>query len=186
MGGTETTARSLAVILFLLLDTPHVLDRVRKELAQHMPRPDSRISLAELEAIPYFSAMITEGVRLSHVVSSCIPRYAPEEELKYKDWTIPPGTSVMQSYYLLHTDPTIFPEPYTFEPQRVCLGINLANAELYLAVAYICARFDMELFETERERDVDVVMDSVIRQPSLESKWIRVKITRDRLQDEQA
>lgn len=54
MGGTETTARSLAVILFLLLDTPHVLDRVRKELAQHMPRPDSRISLAELEAIPYF------------------------------------------------------------------------------------------------------------------------------------
>lgn len=68
----------------------------------------------------------------------------------------------------------------------MCLGINLANAELYLAVAYICARFDMELFETERERDVDVVMDSVIRQPSLESKWIRVKITRDRLQDEQA
>ncbi|KAJ5300267.1 hypothetical protein N7508_007510 [Penicillium antarcticum] len=192
MAGTETTARSLAVILFLLLDTPHVLDRVRKELAQHMPRPDSRISLAELEAIPYFSAMITEGVRLSHVVSSRMPRYAPEEELKYKDWTIPAGTSVMQSHYLLHTDPTIFPEPYTFEPQRwidnpslranyflgfgrgtrVCLGINLANAELYLTVAYICARFDMELFETERGRDVDVVMDSVIGQPSLESKGI--------------
>ncbi|KAJ5822443.1 hypothetical protein N7447_004783 [Penicillium robsamsonii] len=206
MAGTETTARSLAVILFLLLDTPHVLDRVRKELAQHMPRPDSRISLAELEAIPYFSAMITEGVRLSHVVSSRMPRYAPEEELKYKDWTIPAGTSVMQSHYLLHTDPTIFPEPYTFEPQRwidnpslranyflgfgrgtrVCLGINLANAELYLTVAYICARFDMELFETERGRDVDVVMDSVIGQPSLESKGIRVKITRDRLKDEQA
>lgn len=203
MAGTETTARSLAVILFLLLDTPHVLDRVRKELAEHMPRPDSRISLAELEAITYFSAMITEGVRLSHVVSSRMPRYAPEEELKYKDWTIPPGTSVMQSHYLLHTDPTIFPDPYTFEPQRwiddpslkanyflgfgrgtrVCLGINLANAELYLTVAYICARFDMDLFETERERDVDVVMDSVIGQPSLESKGIRVKITKDRLKD---
>jgi cytochrome P450 len=112
----------------------------------------------------------------------------------------------MQSHYLLHTDPTIFPEPYTFEPQRwidnpslranyflgfgrgtrVCLGINLANAELYLTVAYICARFDMELFETERGRDVDVVMDSVIGQPSLESKGIRVKITRDSLKDEQA
>jgi hypothetical protein len=68
----------------------------------------------------------------------------------------------------------------------VCLGINLTNAELYLTVAYICARFDMELFETKRGRDVDVVMDSVIGQPSLESKGIRVKITRDRLKDEQA
>ncbi|KAJ5791538.1 uncharacterized protein N7518_008549 [Penicillium psychrosexuale] len=178
MAGTETTARSLAVILFLLLDTPYVLDRVRKELAQHMPRPDSRISLTELEAIPYFSTMITEGVRLSHVVSSRIPRYAPEEELKYKDWTIPPGIddpSLRANYFL------------GFGPgTRVCLCINLANAELYLTVAYICARFDMELFETKRERDMDVVMDSVIRQPSLESKGIRVKITRDRLQDEQA
>jgi cytochrome P450 len=54
MAGTETTARSLAVIMFYLLDTPHVLERLRKELAPHMPRPDSRVSLAELEGIPYF------------------------------------------------------------------------------------------------------------------------------------
>lgn len=115
-------------------------------------------------------------------------------------------TNVMQSHYLLHTDPKIFPDPYTFEPQRwidepslkaryflgfgrgsrVCLGINLANAELYLTIAYICSRFDMELFETERIRDVDVVMDSVIGQPSLESKGIRVKVINDKLKEEQA
>ncbi|KAJ4296097.1 hypothetical protein N0V88_004799 [Collariella sp. IMI 366227] len=200
IAGTETTARTLAVLMFHLIDNPPVLKRLRMELAPHMPQPDSVVPLAELEAIPYFSAVITEGIRLSHVVSSRMPRYAPEEELRYGSWVIPAGTPVMQSHYLHHTNPKIFPEPHLFNPQRwldhpelkpryfmgfgkgtrICLGINLVYAELYLTIARIMTRFDMELSETERTRDVDVVRDCIIGLPSQESQGIRARITRDR------
>ncbi|KIX00556.1 uncharacterized protein Z518_09621 [Rhinocladiella mackenziei CBS 650.93] len=201
IAGTETTARTLAVLMFHLIDSPAVLDRLRVELKPHMPEPGSTMRLAKLEAIPYFSAVITEGIRLSHVVSSRMPRYAPNEQIRYGEWVIPAGTPVMQSHYLHHTNPKIFPDPYKFNPQRwlddlelkpryfmgfgrgsrICLGINLVYAELFLAVARIMTRFDMVLFETDRSRDVDVVRDCIIGLPSPESKGIRVKITKDRL-----
>ena len=39
---------------------------------------------------------------------------------------------------------------------------NLVYAERYLSVARILARFDVMLYETVRERDVDVVRDFII------------------------
>jgi cytochrome P450 len=64
------------------------------------------------------SAVINEGLRVAHGVSSRQPRIATHEDLVYKQWTIPRGTPVMQSLYLLHTDANIFPDPFTFRPQR--------------------------------------------------------------------
>lgn len=90
------------------------------------------------------SAVITEGIRLSHVVSSRMPRYAPDEQIKYGEWVIPAGVSqctkccnitspqltdnetpIMQSHYLHHNNPKIFPKPYIFNPQRWLDNPNL-------------------------------------------------------------
>lgn len=112
----------------------------------------------------------------------------------------------MQSHYLHHTDSKIFPEPYTFNPQRwlddpklkakyfmgfgrgtrICLGINLVYAELYLGVARILTRFEMELYATVRSRDVDVTRDCIIGLPNKESQGIRARIMRDRLDEKNA
>lgn len=54
IAGTETTARTLAVIMFHLLDNPNVLRRLRAELAPHMECPGSVVPLATLEGNPYF------------------------------------------------------------------------------------------------------------------------------------
>ncbi|KAK7959437.1 benzoate 4-monooxygenase cytochrome P450 [Apiospora aurea] len=200
IAGTETTARTLAVLIFYLVYSPTVLERLRSELKLYT-EPGIDMHLADLEALPYFSAVITEGIRICHVVSSRMPRYAPDEEIKYGKWVIPAGTPVSQSHYLHHTNPRIFPEPHEFKPQRwlddsdlktkyfmgfgrgtrICLGINLVYAELFLTVARVMTRFDIELFETVKSRDVDVVRDCIIGLPSPESPGIRVKIVRDRL-----
>ena len=52
---------------------------------------------------------------------------------------------------------------------RMCLGINLAYAEIYLTLAAVFQRFDLELVETTRE-DVDIVHDFFHPSPRLDSK----------------
>ncbi|CAG8901779.1 unnamed protein product [Penicillium egyptiacum] len=201
--GTETTARNLAVMIYYLLHNKDVFDKLHAELSTVMPTADSPVALTELEALPYFSAVITEGLRLSHGASSRMPRIATEEDLVYKQWVIPRGTPVMQSLYLHHTNPQIFPEPFRFNPQRwiddpklkprylmawgrgsrSCLGINLAHAELYLTIARLITRFELELYDTVWERDVEICHDCFIGVTDLSSPGIRVKITRDALRD---
>ena len=57
IAGTETTARTLAVLIFHLIDSPAILDRLRLELKPYKPESSSTIHLAELEAIPYFVSL---------------------------------------------------------------------------------------------------------------------------------
>lgn len=57
IAGTETTARTLAVLIFHLIDSPAVLDRLRTELIPYKPESGSNMHLAELEAIPYFVSL---------------------------------------------------------------------------------------------------------------------------------
>lgn len=71
IAGTETTARTLSVVLFHILDNPPVLERLRGELTPLMPLPDSRVSVAALEALPYFVGL--------HIKSMCIQRKLTKE-----------------------------------------------------------------------------------------------------------
>lgn len=58
LGGVETTTRSLAVIMFYLLKDPAVLAKLRDELKTVIPHPDAPVTLAQLEALPYFVSRI--------------------------------------------------------------------------------------------------------------------------------
>jgi hypothetical protein len=50
---------------------------------------------------------------------------------------------------------------------------SLAKAELYLTLATIFRRYKIELFDTIRERDVDMKHDHFLPYPSHESKGVR-------------
>ncbi|RAL16880.1 cytochrome P450 [Aspergillus homomorphus CBS 101889] len=173
VGGTETTARSLAIAMYHLIDRPEVLNKLREELKQVVPTPDSRPTWNELEKLPYMSGVVNETLRLSTGIASYSPRVAPTEALQYKGYTIPPGTPVGQTHYFILMDPNIFPDPHAFEPERwiraaatgnrldrylvnfskgsrICVGLNLAYAELYLVIATLVRRFEMELYDTPR------------------------------------
>lgn len=101
----------------------------------------------------------------------------------------------MESSYLLHTDPSIYPDPFTFRPERWietpelkkywfafgrgsrnCLGMNLATSELYIGLAMLWRRYRMEVFDTVEERDVLTSHDCFIGMTDLNSEGIKVRI----------
>lgn len=57
----------------------------------------------------------------------------------------------------------------------MCLGMNLANAEMYLALAHVFRRLDLELFETKRNA-VDMDADYFIPVAKAGTKGVRVLV----------
>ena len=191
MAGTESTAKSIAIAHFHLLANPEITRRVRAEL-QTVP---SSASWTELEQLPYLSAVIAEANRLSFGVTARVCRIAPDEDLRYKEYIIPAGTPVSMTTLSVHTDETIFPDPWSFKPERWlgqkgaerrkyqmafskggrnCVGINLAHAETFLALAAV-ASYDMDLFQTDIS-DVEFRHDYHVAYPKLGSKGVRALV----------
>ncbi|KAF8856412.1 cytochrome P450 [Acephala macrosclerotiorum] len=170
--GSETSANTLAVVHFHLLDNPDTLARLRAELNESLPDKNTPIALNLVERLPYLTAVVNEGLRLSSGVSSRLGRTLPGGSMRYKDYIIPEGVSLLQDDH--HTSKKLDRYMVAFSRgTRMCLGINLAKAELYLTVATIFRRFEnMELFETT-SRDVTPVHDHFIPHTSLDSKGIR-------------
>lgn len=201
----DTTARTLNTTLFHIIDNPKKLQKLKEELRTAMPDPQAHTPLTSLEKLPYFSAVINEGLRLSYGISSRNARiaYTP---MTYKEWVIPARTPVSMSAPLTHHIESIFPDSHSFIPERwldsdgvkfggrttdgrqlekflmtfgrggrQCVGINLAKAELYLCLAAVLRRFDLELWESSR-RDVDLAHDLFLPGVERGSKGVRVLV----------
>lgn len=88
------------MITFYLLSQPDVLSKLNKEL----DAADARnMSWVQLEKLPYLSAVVNEGLRLSYGITSRSPRIAQQEDLVYRglgldgtkvEYVIPRGEAV--------------------------------------------------------------------------------------------
>ena len=177
----------MAIAHFHILANPDIIARLRAEI-RTLP---ATASWVELEQLPFFNAVIAEANRLSFGVTARLCRIAPDESLTYNGYVIPAGTPVSMTTLCAHTDERIFPDPWTFNPDRwlgpdgarnrkyqmafnkgsrLCIGINLAHAELFLAIAAM-VHYDMKLFQTDI-CDVEFQHDYHIGFPKLDSKGV--------------
>ena len=197
--GQVTTTHYLNTIVYHILANPEILSELKAELEQAMP--DGHVSsLNQLEKLPYLHAVVQEGYRISYGVTHRLQRVSPDEALIYHDHVIPAGTPVGMTSIFMHENQKLFPDPKAFKPQRWlnssepnrlgkylvnfskgtrgCLGQHLAHAEIYLTLAAIFRRFDMEIYQTTRA-DIDVAHDFFNPQARKGSEGLRVTVTRD-------
>ncbi|KAH8665831.1 cytochrome P450 [Tricladium varicosporioides] len=162
--GSHTLAWTLTCTAFYILSSPSVLRNLKEELqsAKKDKKDGVDLTLPELEKLPYLTACIKEGLRLAYGVSVRMPRVAPDEVMKYKDWTIPAGTAVSVCSVIVHQNEDIFPDHRTFNPERwlgpnsrhlekyltsfggggrICLGMNLAWTEAYICIGRLFENF---------------------------------------------
>ena len=121
--GLETVAQTLRFTLYYLYTNPPLLHLLRTEL-QHLSNnlnheTQSEPTLAQLERLPYLTAVIMEGLRLSPGLATRLARIAPDRELVYDGhWVIPAGTPVGMTTLLMHWDENVYPDARRFEPER--------------------------------------------------------------------
>jgi cytochrome P450 len=104
VAGHETTASQLAWGLDLLAHHPEVADRIASELAAD-------------EEDAYLTAAIQEIMRMRPVLLNAEPRLV-KRPVQIGGVTYPPGVVLMVSAHLVHHDPSIYPQPYAFRPER--------------------------------------------------------------------
>ena len=95
LAGGETTAVSMANIVYYLIKNPRVLVKLRAELEDALKQreePSSRISVKEAQNVPYLQAVIKESLRILPN-GLHFPRVVPEGGLTLAGQFFPEGVS---------------------------------------------------------------------------------------------
>lgn len=171
---------------------PYLTGCIQEGMCPHLP-------LATVQPFSV-SSLTNPGIRLSYGVVQRGPRISDKFTLSYKSWVIPKNTAISMDIYSVHHDEAIFPDSFTYKPERwlgdpvapdgrklsrymvafgrgtrSCLGINLAYAEMYIALANIYRRFEFELYETGRE-SVELYRDMFLPHVRPDTQGVRVKV----------
>ena len=169
LAGIDTTADTLMFLIWAM-SLPrhhHFQTNLRAELRE-VPADDQGISAPkDLAQLPYLNAIIRETLRLYAPLPTFEPRILPTDTV-IDGYNIPANTVVGMSPYCLHREPSVFPEPLTFNPgrwlteegslipeadsrnkwfwafssgARMCIGMHLANAEMLTLTAAIFRKY---------------------------------------------
>jgi cytochrome P450 len=146
VAGHETTASQLAWGFEQLSRHPHVLERLTGELSSD---PDDA----------YLTATIHEIMRRRPVLINAEPRLV-KQPVQIGGVDYPPGVVLVANAYLVHHDPSIYPDPYAFRPERFlqsapgtytwlpfgggrrrCLGASFAMLEMKIVLRAVVERY---------------------------------------------
>ena len=178
--GHETTTAQTTWALTDLLKNPDWLVKVRDEVDEVLgATPIKAINWAQLGQLKTIDMAIRESERL-HPIATMLQRVA-NEDIEVGDYRIPKGDRVVVVPRLSHLDPSVFPEPETFRPDRFdpngecpanldsligfggglhrCLGVNFARLEMKALIATLVQQYDMEM------------IDDVRRPKGMQSPW---------------
>ena len=123
LAGHETTATGLAFAFDLLPRNPHVLARLREELA------------AGDDA--YLDAVVTETLRIRPVIDSS--ERTLTKPRKVAGWDLPAGIRVYPAIALVHHREDLYPAPDEFRPERFLNGATESYSWLPLEEGFVAA-----------------------------------------------
>ncbi|KAI9372467.1 cytochrome P450 [Aspergillus egyptiacus] len=172
--GVDTTGGTLVTAVYHILRNPGILHRLRSELDDAWLHSGGEVDTKILAGLPYLNAIIQESHRIWPAIPGPLPRVVPSGGLQVGSYFIPGGTIISSTHYSLHYNETVFPAPQSFNPERwlqcgsgsgngkwagerylnpysrgsrACLGINLAQMQLRLALSHLFRSYELELCE---------------------------------------
>ena len=145
---------------------PEIQEKGQREIDQLLGG-ERLPTLADQDDLPYISALIKEIYRWHTPLPISIPKALMEDDV-YKGYHLPKGATVVENVWAIFHDPSVYPEPHIFNPERflkdgkldrsvrdpedrifgssrrICPGKHFANRALFLRVATVLAAFNIE------------------------------------------
>ncbi|KAI0179115.1 cytochrome P450 [Hypoxylon sp. FL1284] len=167
VAGSETTALTLAAILYHLLSDRELFGRLRAELETVMPDRYGLPVASKLDGLPLLNGIIQEAIRLYPAATHRQDRTCPDEDLVYEapngqTYVIPAGSAAGMAAPIVNRNPDVYDRPDEFVPERYvekpalskylmsfskggrqCIGINLAYQQLQTYTAGLIRRYDL-------------------------------------------
>jgi cytochrome P450 len=163
LAGEDTTANTIAWVLYLLKQNPQTLARAIEEVGRLAPHY-TELELPQIDSMVYMDACIQEAMRLKPV-GPYMPLEATKE-VAVAGVRVPKGTIVWSLFRHDTVNEEFFPEPTSFKPERwlaadadksmdkkvsmpfgsgprTCPGRYLALMEIKMALAMVLGSFDI-------------------------------------------
>jgi cytochrome P450 len=181
LAGEDTTANSIAWLLYQLQRNPEALALARDEVLQHAPDPEA-FTVEQMDQLEYLDACIHESMRIKPVAP-----FLPVEAMHDTSVAgihVPAGTLVWcvlrhHSMAASHVE-----QPAQFDPQRwlhngpgaidrkvampfgagprTCPGRYLALLEMKVAMAMLLSRYDIDAVQTPDGKEAEELMAFVM------------------------
>ncbi|XP_041517544.1 cytochrome P450 2C70-like [Microtus oregoni] len=183
--GTETTSSTMKYGLLLLLKHPEVTAKIQEEIARVIGR-HRRPCMQHRNHMPYTEAVLHEIQRYIDFVPIPLPRKTTQD-VKFRGYHIPKGTSVMTSLTSVLHDDKEFPHPEKFDPghfldekgnfkksdcflafsagKRACIGEGLARTEMFLILTSILQNFTLKPLVNPEDIDTTPVQTGLLSLP---------------------
>jgi cytochrome P450 len=113
--GHETTSTWCNMAIYALVTYPDIQDRVYQDVMRHASNTGT-LDLEVVDKMEYFSAFLQEVLRLHPPVGMLVRTNKYTEN--FAGYTIPAGTRLVMSAYLLHRHPKYWKDPEAFQPER--------------------------------------------------------------------
>ncbi|KAE9406913.1 cytochrome P450 [Gymnopus androsaceus JB14] len=162
--GADTTVSAQYAFFLAMVRHPEVLKKAQAEI-DAVVGSDRLPSFSDREHLPYVNAVMTEALRWNSVAPTGVPHRAMEDDI-IGGYFIPKGTIIIANLWNMLNDPEIYPEPFKFDPERhislpgkpaqkdprhacfgfarrICVGMHLAEASLWILIAMSLAVFDI-------------------------------------------
>ncbi|XP_077369661.1 cytochrome P450 3A40-like [Festucalex cinctus] len=174
--GYETSSSSLCFVAYNLATHPDIQKALQDEIDETFP-DEVRPNYEDLMQMEYLDMVMSESSRL-YPIANRLERVA-KSSVEVSGVTIPKGTVVMVPVYALHRDPSLWPEPDTFKPERFskvnkdnidpyaflpfgagprnCIGMRFALLMMKLALVEILQNFS---FVPCKETDIPMVLSN--------------------------
>uniref|UniRef100_A0AAQ6ANH0 unspecific monooxygenase n=1 Tax=Amphiprion ocellaris TaxID=80972 RepID=A0AAQ6ANH0_AMPOC len=168
--GYETSSSTLSFVAYNLATNPHIQKTLQKEIDETFPEK-VRPNYDGLMQMEYLDMVVNESMRL-YPIATRLERVS-KTSVEVNGVTVPKGTTIMIPVYTLHRDPSLWPEPEAFKPERFskenkdnidpyaflpfgagprnCIGMRFAQLMMKLALVEILQNFS---FVTCKETDI--------------------------------
>ncbi|KAK3039368.1 hypothetical protein RJ639_027617, partial [Escallonia herrerae] len=166
-GASDTSMVTLTWALALLLNHNHVLKKAQAELDIHVGRK-RLVQESDLKNLVYLQAIVKETLRLNPP-TALLPARESIEDCVVGGYNIPKGTRLVMNLWKIHRDPSVWPDPCEFQPERfltshkdvdvrgqhfelipfgsgrrICPGVSLGLQVVHLTLASLIHGFEIK------------------------------------------